>query len=487
MSIRFLFNQGTMLAVDAMTVVAEYTVVRLKEVIQHAEASESADDWAALRRVKNSVTERSDPRKGTQCHIVVDLVTLMEKGILLCKTVSTNLRTHDCLPWLMLFGRVFFNRSWLEYARCSRRGISKADRGDGNEYALTGVPLGARVIEPTTELVHLFQPPHRVDVAQPILKHARALTWDRAAFLEHTERFGLNASAFPVWGQRFGALAEGLPPHLPRAVQAAAIACRVWALSSGRPPRNACANACCGRLFPAARASSHALRKEVVADIAVAFFQAGLTGERSVRTRFYWLFTMGFGAHIEELESDLCLLRREPERSPARAALFCSRTCADEYVRELLRRLPMPPPDGWDAEEGRSAPRRSRSLVAKALEASLARSAQCERAMRAAHAPTAASAEDHALFARLVCEAVNVDLGVLGASNRVAESAVLSAKKGFLPGTDAAWRLDRLAYARPVQEVRKILSHKPFPRFFSNRLCPPPFYQTVQTRAVKIV
>ena len=475
-----------MLAVDALTVVAEYTVVRLKEVIQHAETSECMDSWAALRRVKNNVMQRSDPRKGTQCHIIVDLVTFMEKGILLCMSVSTSLRAHDCLPWLLLFGRVFFNRSWVEYARSSRRVVSKADRGDGNEYALTGVPLGARVIEPTTGLLHLVRPPHR-ETLQPILTHVRALTWDRPAFLELTERFGLHDGAFPLWEEQFRVLAEGLPPHLPRAVQATAISCRLWALSSGRPPRNACANACCGRLFPAARVGSQALRKEGLADIAVSFFQAGLSGERSVRTRFYWLFTMGFAAHIEELESDLCLLRREPERSPARAALFCSRTCADEYVRELSRRLPVPPLDGWDAAEARVTPRRSRSLVAKALETSLARSAQCERAMRAPHVPTAASAEDHALFARLVCEAVNVDLGVLGASNRVAESAVLSTKKGFLPGTEVSWRLDRLAYAKPVQEVRKILSHKPFPRFFNNRLCPPPFYQTVQTRAAMIV
>ena len=472
------------LPVEALNVLLEHAVVRTEEIVRHAEDAESEDAWAALRRVHQRFFNL---RKGPQCHLLVDLVTLLEKGTLLCTTLSRALRAHEVLPWFLLFGRVFFNRSWVDYARSQKQRISISDKGDGNTYALTGVPLKACVIEPTEDLVSLVMPPHR-ETVQPILKHVRALTWERASFLSHNDCFGLNEAAFPLWQEQFRALARDLPARLPRAMQATAIACRVWALSSGRPPRNACLNRCCGRLFPAARTATHTLRKEALADIVASFFQMGLCDERSARTRGYWLFAMGMMTQAEEIERNLTVLRRDPERSSAKEVLFCSRTCAEEYTRELRRRLPSSTARSSSTEEGRHLTARNRSLVAAELEGSLKRSAQCERVMRLAHTPTAASVEDHALFARLACEAVNVDIGVLGASHRVAQSAVLwERKRSSLPGESPTWRLDRMAYARPVREVRKILSRKPLPRFYSNKLCPPPWYQDVERRATTIV
>lgn len=452
---------GSVLAVDAMLIAAEHSVVRIDEIVRHAETCSGEDEWANLRKVSRD-----------RHHLLVDFVTILEKTGLLFVAASRALAKDRAVPWLLLFGRVFYNRGYGEYAQTTSRSPAfKLEPGGGNAYALTGIPLAAKITEPS-----LLPSESNESGGDELLKSVRKMTWDRTSFLLR------NVGEARTYGMV-------LPANLPQAVRAVAVSCRAWVRSkkSHLPCCNVCANQRCRRSFPAARHASHATRKAMLADVVASYFQTDLSGERSARTRLYWLFVMGLSREADLLESGLAELSEQPQKSEALALHFCSRTCAEEYVREVRRRLPASQPKGWQKAEGASVACPSRSLVPKALDMALKRSAQCERALRCPHLPTAASMEDHALVARLCCEAINVDIGVLGASQRVAESAVLAAKKTRLPGSFPSWRLDRMSYARPVREVKTLLLRKPTTRFFTNPILPPPFFEAVQTRAATIV
>ena len=162
---------------------------------------------------------------------------------------------------------------------------------------------------------------------------------------------------------------------------------------------------------------------------------------------------------------------------------FCCSTCSDEHARHLRTALPA----GFDLErdDALRGPA-GRPRVALALRAALKRNELAARQLRVLGSlpKCAVSRVELATLAKTRVTALNVDVALLAAAARLAESDSLALGKR-LPGARRGWRALPL-YCKAVSRVAAIYKKTPRNGIVSSMLTQPQFLQVVLRDCLKV-
>ena len=167
---------------------------------------------------------------------------------------------------------------------------------------------------------------------------------------------------------------------------------------------------------------------------------------------------------------------------------FCSSTCSDEYYHHLSI---MMPDYGIVLDADNEAKKHGRKRVAESFRLALKRNEKAARALRTLRSSRprnlALTPEELNVHIQRRITMLNVDLGVLYAASKIAESETLS-KGRLLPGQCLYWRDDPAYYRKILAGVSRIyMTKKRKEGIVSSLLTMPRFLEEVEARAYKLI
>lgn len=167
---------------------------------------------------------------------------------------------------------------------------------------------------------------------------------------------------------------------------------------------------------------------------------------------------------------------------------FCSSTCSDEYYRHLSITMP---DCGIVLDADNEAKKHGRKRVSESFRLALKRNEKAARALRTLRSSRprnlALTPEELDVHIQRRITALNVDLGVLYASSKIAESETLS-KGRLLPGQVLYWRDDPAYYRKILTEVSRIyMAKKRKEGIVSSLLTMPRFLEEVEAKAYRLI